>query len=465
MNRTSTQTLLVLVCIAPLVALGCGDDGGGPGDSGTPADTGTRSDGGDGGPVDCTTADDGTSCGGELLCIAGNCQPTSCGDGYVDEAGGEACDDGNGTEADGCEPSSCQFTCVEDSQCDDSDPCNGEETCSSRANRCQAGTEPTTATCTRSGGESGVCSGGFCVSPGCGNGAVDGDDECDDGANGDNTDGCRDDCQFTCDAETPCADGDACNGEEMCDLGTHTCSVPADLDCDDTDPCTADSCDATDGCVNELIDVDTDGYAPATCTTPGLLGGDCDDDDVASYPGAPELCNGTDNDCNGTPDNGTVDVMCQRDVDGDGYGNGSDIMVDCNCASLGATPGDYIAPHPSGDTDCDDTNPNVNPGVTIYSSNHYCPGGTSCTEATGSFDWNCSGAHEQQYRSIASEAGCTSRFGSTRCSGSGWTTSTVPACGKPDWFIIGTTNYRTCLYNFLFSSCRASYSQRTQSCR
>ena len=44
----------------------------------------------------------------------------------------------------------------------------------------------------------GVCSGGLCASPGCGNDVVDSGEECDDGQNGDNDDGCRDDCTFSC---------------------------------------------------------------------------------------------------------------------------------------------------------------------------------------------------------------------------------------------------------------------------
>ena len=42
---------------------------------------------------------------------------------------------------------------------------------------------------------------------------------------------------------------------------------------------------------------------------------DCDDTDATSYPGAPELCDGRDNDCNGAPD---ADADGEIDSDGDG---------------------------------------------------------------------------------------------------------------------------------------------------
>jgi cysteine-rich repeat protein len=60
--------------------------------------------------------------------------------------------------------------------------------------------------------------------PVCGNGAVEGVEQCDDG-NSVNGDGCENTCIFSCKPDTTtCDDGNACNGTETCGA-THTCSM------------------------------------------------------------------------------------------------------------------------------------------------------------------------------------------------------------------------------------------------
>ena len=87
-----------------------------------------------------------------------------------------------------------------------------------------------------------------CTPTGCGNGVVTAGETCDDG----NTAG-GDCCSAFCAADAPgtdCDDGDVCNGMDVCDANA-TCVAGVALDCDDGDPCTADTCDALLGCASE----------------------------------------------------------------------------------------------------------------------------------------------------------------------------------------------------------------------
>ena len=52
---------------------------------------------------------------------------------------------------------------------------------------------------------------------------------------------------------TSCENGDVCDGKDTCQDGTCENTGKA-LKCDDGDVCTADACDAKDGCSNTLVD-------------------------------------------------------------------------------------------------------------------------------------------------------------------------------------------------------------------
>ncbi|GJQ45251.1 MAG: hypothetical protein JETCAE04_10050 [Candidatus Jettenia caeni] len=98
------------------------------------------------------------------------------------------------------------------------------------------------------------------------------------------------------------------------------------------------------------IDFDSDGFT--------RVEGDCDDKNFSINPKAQEICDDVDNNCNGQIDEG-LKTTFYEDADGDGYGNPQVTIKACS------QPSGYVA----NNTDCDDTNAAVNPGVTEINKN------------------------------------------------------------------------------------------------
>ncbi|MBK7681529.1 MAG: putative metal-binding motif-containing protein [Bacteroidetes bacterium] len=144
--------------------------------------------------------------------------------------------------------------------------------------------------------------------------------------------------------------------QEICDGGI-------DNDCDglsdDADP-------SVMGQITWYADADGDGYGDLatgvlTCNQPLnyiLDNSDCNDAVAAINPGATEVCNGIDDDCDGDTDDDDQNVVGQAtwyaDADGDTYGDAGVSTTSCN------QPIGYV----SNNTDCDDADNSINPGAT-----------------------------------------------------------------------------------------------------
>ena len=92
-----------------------------------------------------------------------------------------------------------------------------------------------------------------------------------------------------------------------------------------------------------LFDLDGDGF---------YADEDCDDQNININPGTDEVCDGIDNNCNGSVDEGVTQVF-YLDSDGDGFGDGNETMEACEI------PSGYA---PNGN-DCDDSASEVFPSA------------------------------------------------------------------------------------------------------
>ena len=150
-------------------------------------------------------------------------------------------------------------------------------------------------------------------------------------------------------------------------------------DCDDTFagafPGNPEVCDEQDnncdGVVDEgvastwYVDLDGDGFGASSptqesCVEPtgyAATDGDCDDADLTVFPGASEVCNGVDDDCDGAVDEEAADASnWYLDGDGDGYGDPASVAAACD------PPSGYVA----NADDCDDGDAAINPDTVWY---------------------------------------------------------------------------------------------------
>ena len=207
-------------------------------------------------------------------------------------------------------------SCTNDDDCDDGAYCDGAERCASGT--CEAGDDP--------------CGGGTC-------------DE--------DADTCEQDCT------EPDADGD---GARKMGCGG--------LDCDDTDPSRypgfLEVCDIAghdedcDPATYGVRDGDGDGWPDARCCNGEVCGTDCDDTRGAVHPTQVDICNATDDDCDGAMDEGITSMPWAPDCDGDGHARtaGEEVVA---CEAPAAPPaecgGAIGATWSTARDDCDDAEP------------------------------------------------------------------------------------------------------------
>ncbi len=163
-------------------------------------------------------------------------------------------------------------------------------------------------------------------------------------------------------------DGDGADGAEWggddCDdrsadvnpSAAESCTTGFDDDCDGV----TNEQDAVD-CITFYRDADADGYGDGTdgacwcsATTDYAMvsGTDCDGGDPTVNPSGSETCDGVDEDCNGTVDDGLPTYTYYADVDADGFGDDATAVTACAVPSGVVTTGG----------DCDDAELNVSPG-------------------------------------------------------------------------------------------------------
>lgn len=133
-------------------------------------------------------------------------------------------------------------------------------------------------------------------------------------------------------------------------------------DCDDNNV-------AINGPATYYVDVDNDGFGSSldtgmvACSNPGAgyvtNNTDCDDAENTVYPGAPELCDGLDNDCVNGVDDGLTFITYYEDNDGDNFGSSNSVSL-CEAPASG---------YALVDGDCDDNNAGINPDAMEIADN------------------------------------------------------------------------------------------------
>ncbi len=322
---------------------------------------------------DCDDSDKFVNPGAKEVCDG---KDNNC-DGLTDEEGAVDCtryyldEDGDGYGVDGtykclCKPDTeHKYTAIKAGDCNDSDKDvnpGAQEVCNGKDDNCRNGIDE-----------------GF--------EDTDGDDVKDCMDKDDDNDGVidtQDNCPKISNPDQ--IDTDKDGKGNACDTDDDNDGDPDSTDCAPLDPkihhgaqevCNGkdDNCDkrideeGAQGCIKYYFDYDKDGYGKDSkpvkclCASAGLYtalkSGDCDDSNNQIHPGATEVCNGKDDDCDDIIDNEGATGCKSFYFDGDGDGYGVNGKSKCLCKP---NPDSKYATQQAGD--CDDSNNQVHPGAT-----------------------------------------------------------------------------------------------------
>ncbi len=245
-----------------------------------------------------------------------------------------ACDDGNPCTIDSCDPATGCAHADSNEQCDDQNACTLNDQCIAGTcvggppPDCDDGNLCTTDSCSTKDGcihsvNSAPCNDGdVCtVNDQCQLGQCQGGQSlvCNDG-NGCTDDSCHpvNGCVFVAN-DAPCDDGDACTTGDHCAGGW--CKPDAFVQCDDGNPCTSSSCAPGVGCVSTLIDGPCDD-GDACTVGDACVGGQC-------VGGKPLLCDDS-NPC--TNDSCDPQQGCQFQANQAPCNDGDVCTVDDTCS-------------------------------------------------------------------------------------------------------------------------------------